>query len=138
MDRAEFTVKAVLENESALLDFVYAEFARHGLPENGEVLVAIEEIFVNIVHYAYLPKEGDITLSLTFDSESGEVIVRISDSGIPFNPLEKEAPDLSADLTEREIGGLGIHFVKNLMDKVEYEYINNQNVITLTKGVSKP
>ena len=137
MDKVEFTVKAVLENESALLNFVDAEFSKHGLPTNGEVLVAIEEIFVNIVHYAYLPKEGDITLSLTFDLDAGEVVVRLSDSGRAFNPFEREAPDLSADLMEREIGGLGIHFVKNLMDKVEYEYINNQNVVTLTKGVSK-
>jgi anti-sigma regulatory factor (Ser/Thr protein kinase) len=137
MNRVEFTVKASLENERALLDFVDGEFERHGLPTQGEVLVAIEEIFVNIVHYAYLPKEGDITLSLTFDSEAGNVVVRLEDEGKPFNPLEKEAPDLSADIMERKIGGLGIHFVKNLMDKVEYEYVNNKNVLTITKGVSK-
>jgi anti-sigma regulatory factor (Ser/Thr protein kinase) len=137
MDKVEFTVKASLENESALLDFVDGEFERHGLPTQGEVLLAIEEIFVNIVHYAYLPKEGDITLSLTFDLEAGNVVVRLEDEGKPFNPLEKEAPDLSADIMERKIGGLGIHFVKNLMDKVEYEYVNNKNVLTITKGVSK-
>ena len=50
-----------------------------------------------------------------------------------FNPLEKDDPDITASSDEREIGGLGIYMVKKIMDEVTYEYINNQNVLTLVK-----
>jgi len=133
----ELTMKAHLENEVRLLDFLTDEYKRHGIPVQSEVLVAVEEVFVNIVQYAYLPKEGDITLFISLDSDAGKTIVRFEDSGKPFNPLERDAPNLDTPIMERQIGGLGIHFVKNLMDTVEYEYTDNKNVLTITKAITK-
>jgi anti-sigma regulatory factor (Ser/Thr protein kinase) len=63
--------------------------------------------------------------------------VAIEDDGIPFNPLEKETPDTDLPLEERKIGGLGIHLVRNLMDKVSYQRRVDKNRLTLVKNISK-
>lgn len=55
--------------------------------------------------------------------------------GTPYNPLEKEDPDITLSAEERDIGGLGIFMVKNLMDEVTYDYINEENILTLIKYV---
>ena len=58
------------------------------------------------------------------------------DEGVYYNPLEKEDPDVSLSVEEREIGGLGIFMVKKSMDKMEYEYTDGKNVLTITKKIS--
>ena len=55
------------------------------------------------------------------------------DKGKPFNPLNKADPDITAKIEDREIGNLGIFMVKQIMDSVEYEYKNEENVLTMVK-----
>ncbi len=91
---------------------------------------ALEEVFVNVAKYAYNDSGVvEITLSRTRD----KITFVFKDSGKKFNPLEKEDPNITASSEEREIGGLGIFMVKKIMDEVKYEYIDNQNVLTLIK-----
>ncbi|MCL2217164.1 MAG: ATP-binding protein [Defluviitaleaceae bacterium] len=126
-------VQATEENIGPVLDFVTAELKRNNLPANlqSDILVAAEEIFVNIVHYAYKPgQSGEVAINASITDKA---IFRFEDTGIPFNPLEIEAPDLNVALEERKIGGLGVHLVKNLMDKVEYERAGGKNILTFTK-----
>ena len=91
---------------------------------------ALEEVFVNVAKYAY-DDSGTVEVSLTNDKK--KVIFVFKDSGKPFNPLEKEDPNINASSDEREIGGLGIFMVKQIMDEVDYEYKDNHNVLTLVK-----
>ena len=91
---------------------------------------ALEEIFVNVAKYAY---NGNGTVEITLSKFKDHVSFVFKDSGKPFNPLAKADPNITASSEEREIGGLGIFMVKKIMDKVEYEYINGQNVLTLVK-----
>lgn len=91
---------------------------------------ALEEVFVNVAKYAY-DDSGTVEVSLTNDKK--KVIFVFKDSGKPFNPLEKDDPNINASSDEREIGGLGIFMVKQIMDEVEYEYKDNHNVLTLVK-----
>lgn len=91
---------------------------------------ALEEVFVNVAKYAY-DDSGTVEVSLTNDKK--KVIFVFKDSGKPFNPLEKDDPNINASSDEREIGGLGIFMVKKIMDEVEYEYKDNHNVLTLVK-----
>ncbi len=91
---------------------------------------ALEEIFVNVSKYAY---NGKGTVEITLSKFKDHVSFVFKDSGKPFNPLAKADPNITASSEEREIGGLGIFMVKKIMDKVEYEYINGQNVLTLVK-----
>ena len=60
---------------------------------------------------------------------------RMSDKGIPFDPLKKTDPDLSLTAEEREIGGLGIFITKKTMDSVEYAYENGENILTMIKKI---
>ena len=97
--------------------------------------VAVEEVFVNIAHYAYGEGEGDMTLGIDFDVESREITFRMTDKGTPFDPLKKPDPDITLSAEEREIGGLGIFITKKTMDSVTYAYENGKNILTMTKKI---
>lgn len=93
--------------------------------------VAIEEIFVNIASYAYDDKVGNATVEINVDGTSCTVV--FTDSGKPFNPLEKTDPDVTLAADERAIGGLGIYMVKKSMDEVSYERKGDCNVFRIIK-----
>ncbi|MBR6543422.1 MAG: SpoIIE family protein phosphatase [Anaerotignum sp.] len=99
------------------------------------VCVAIEEVFVNVAHYAYGDGEGDVNFSIGFDKGNRDVIFRMADKGVPFDPLKKEDPDITLSAEEREIGGLGIFITKKTMDTVTYSYENNENILTMIKRI---
>lgn len=98
-----------------------------------QVNLAVEEIFVNIAHYAYAPGKGNAAILVDVDKEAGELSVQFRDTGVPYNPLEKEDPDLTIPVAERQIGGLGIFMTKKVMDDVIYEHKDGQNILTLKK-----
>ena len=97
--------------------------------------VAIEEVFVNVAHYAYPDSEGDMTLHIGFDEGSRVVTFRMEDGGVPFDPLKKSDPDVTLSAEEREIGGLGIFITKKTMDAVSYAYENGKNILTMMKNI---
>lgn len=99
------------------------------------VCVAIEEVFVNIAHYAYGDGEGHMTLGIGFDDASRTVTFRMTDKGIPFDPLAKPDPDITLSAEDRDVGGLGIFITKKTMDQVTYAYENGENILTMTKKV---
>ena len=99
------------------------------------VCVAIEEVFVNIAHYAYPDGEGDVVFGIGYDEDSKKVTFRMSDKGVPFNPLEKPDPDITLSAEERGIGGLGIFITKKTMESVSYAYENNENILTMIKTI---
>jgi serine phosphatase RsbU (regulator of sigma subunit)/anti-sigma regulatory factor (Ser/Thr protein kinase) len=91
---------------------------------------ALEEVFVNVAKYAY---ENTGTVEITLSKFRDHITFVFKDRGVPFNPLDKEDPNINASSEDREIGGLGIFMVKKIMDKVTYEYANNENILTLVK-----
>ena len=99
------------------------------------VCVAIEEVFVNVAHYAYGSGEGDMCLGIGFDEASRAVTFRMSDQGVPFDPLQKPDPDITLSAQERDIGGLGIFITKKTMDSVSYAYENGENILTMIKNI---
>ena len=99
------------------------------------ICVAIEEVFVNVAHYAYGDGEGDMVLGIGFDEESRNITFRIMDKGVPFDPLKKPDPDITLSAEEREIGGLGIFITKKTMDTVSYAYENGENILTMIKKI---
>ena len=99
------------------------------------ICVAIEEVFVNIAHYAYGKGEGDMTLSIGFDKPNNTVTFSMEDSGVPFDPLKKPDPDITLSAEERQIGGLGIFITKKTMDSVTYSYANGKNILTMIKKI---
>ena len=123
----ERTYDANVENLHDVLAFVENGLETHGasMKATMAVMVSLEEIFVNIANYAYPDRPGKATVGMNFRDDDIEVY--LFDNGIPFNPLEKEDPDVKAELEERDIGGLGIYMAKKSMDECRYERKGNQN-----------
>ncbi len=95
--------------------------------------VAIEEVFVNIASYAYEEEGNTVDVSIANDYVNRIVRVVFKDSGVKFDPLAKSDPDVTLPAKKRSIGGLGIFMTKKLMDKVNYEYVDDKNVLTIEK-----
>ena len=131
------TVPATLEKLSDVTAFLeqHLEEAGCAMKAQMQINVAAEEIYVNIAHYAYAPGTGHATINLTIDGDPKHATITFSDSGRPFNPLEKEDPDVSLPVEERDIGGLGIFMTKKTMDDVRYEYRDGRNILTLVKEI---
>ena len=99
------------------------------------VCVAIEEVFVNVAHYAYPDSNGDMALHIGFDESSRTITFRMTDQGVPFDPLKKPDPDITLSAEDREIGGLGIFIAKKTMDSLHYAYENGENILTMIKKI---
>lgn len=132
----EMKRKATMENLRAMLSFVndYAESLGVSAESLQQVELALEEVLVNIINYAYPDAVGEIEIQCSRDPERG-LIIEIYDDGEPFDVLAKEDPDTSLALEEREIGGLGIFLVKKMMDETHYCREKNRNALTLVKRV---
>ena len=91
----------------------------------GIIRLVVEELVVNIVNYS-----GSDYLDVEIKREKDGITMQYRDGGVPFNPLEKERPDISLPMEQRKIGGLGIYLVVTKMDTAEYEYTNGENVFT--------
>ena len=131
------TFPAKTEALSDVLGFVEQMLDSYECPIKIQVAlcVAIEEVFVNVAHYAYGEGEGNMSLGIGFDEESRAITFRMTDKGIPFDPLKKPDPDISLSADEREIGGLGIFITKKTMDSLTYTYENNENILTMIKKI---
>ena len=131
------TFPAKTEALSDVLGFVEQMLDSFECPIKIQVAlcVAIEEVFVNVAHYAYGEGEGNMSLGIGFDVESRAITFRMTDKGIPFDPLKKPDPDISLSADEREIGGLGIFITKKTMDSLSYTYENGKNILTMIKKV---
>ena len=131
------TFKAKTEALSDILGFVDEMLEKYECPMKIQtaVCVAIEELFVNVARYAYENGEGEVTLGIGFDRESRTVTFRMTDRGVPFDPLQKPDPDITLSAEDREIGGLGIFITKKTMDLVEYAYENGENTLTMMKKI---
>lgn len=132
----EITVESIIDNVTPVTAFVEEELEAHDCPMKAlmQINVAIDEIFSNIAFYAYRPGKGDITVQVDFD-DTPAVKITFIDSGMPYDPLAKEDPDVTLSAEERGIGGLGIFIVKKTMDNVEYRNVDGKNILTLTKNI---
>jgi len=133
----ELTLEATLENLNKVQEFVEKQLDDAGcsMKIKMQVSIAVEEIYVNIAHYAYNPETGNATIKCSVGGDPIQIIIQFLDSGVPFNPLNKEDADTTLSADERDIGGLGILMVKKSMDSVDYEYVDGKNVLTLKKTV---
>ena len=134
----EITVAATLENLEAVLDFISTELESKACPAKfkTQIAVAVEEIYMNIVHYAYRSETGNATVQCEAGGEPLYAAIRFTDGGVPFNPLDKKDPDVTLPAEERDIGGLGIYLAKRTMDHMEYRYQDGKNILTILKNLT--
>ena len=93
--------------------------------------LAVEEIYVNIAQYSYSKKVGKVTIRVSLSEDHSQINITFIDSGIPYNPLTKEDPDVTLSSEEREIGGLGIFLIKRYTDDVRYKFSEGKNHLTI-------
>lgn len=136
-DMVSKTFSAMIETLPEVISFVEENLEGYGcsMKIQTAICIAIEEVFVNVAKYAYNREGGNIGLGICFNEETRIVTFRISDKGIPFNPLDKTDPDITLSLEEREIGGLGIFITKKTMDEVNYTFENKENILTMIKKI---
>ena len=131
----ELTLDAVDDNLDKVLEFINERLDRLGCdPKIRKHLdVSVEELFVNISHYAYKPDTGKATIRFEYNADSDTAFITLIDSGIPYDPLKKPDPDLTLSVEERPIGGLGIFMTKHYVDNIRYERDGGKNILTLEK-----
>ena len=96
--------------------------------------IVMEEMVTNVIFYAY--PEGEVAdIELLAKSDGKELTFVLSDQGKEFDPTAKEDADLDVNPADRELGGMGIFIVKNIMNKVTYQRLEGKNLLTMTKGI---
>ncbi len=127
------------ENMLDMLGFVEQELENYGCSMRMQtaISVALEEVFINVAHYAYPDGNGTAKVSVGIDPTTDEMTCILRDSGIAFNPLTQDDPDITLPVEQREIGGLGILIVKKTMDFVEYSRENGENILTMRKKLER-
>ena len=132
----ELKIEAKKENFEKVLAFVDETLEKAGVPYEVQLSVemAIEEIYLNIVYYAYAQKDGDAIILADINEKDKILTLTFIDEGPEYNPLLKEDPDTTMDIMDRPIGGLGILMVKKMMDDVAYCRENGENHLTIKKG----
>ena len=138
-NNTETVIRRVFDAKDEELDNVIS-FVEDELPANDcnlktqlKMLIVVEEVFVNIAHYAYPESEGQAVISMCFEGD--DVAITFEDEGVEFDPLQKEDPDITADAEHRDIGGLGIYMTKTVMDSVSYSRVDDKNILTLRKKI---
>ena len=134
----QIEVDAKIENLDKVTEFVDGFLVAHKADPKAktQIDVAIDEIYSNIVHYAYHDTGvGKAKVIIDFSKSNNKAIITFEDRGEKYDPLQKADPNTTASLEDRQIGGLGIFIVKKTMDNMEYEYVNGSNVLKLTKTI---
>ena len=131
----ELITEAKTENLDEVLDFIDQHLEEWGckMKTITQINIAAEEIFVNIAHYAYGTDSGIARILIGRSGNDAEIT--FIDSGVRYDPLAKDDPDVTLSAEERDIGGLGIYIVKKSMDSVSYEYQDNHNVLKISKAI---
>ena len=135
---SSFSFPADKKEVGRVVDFIngFLEKKDMNIKIISQIDIAVDEICSNIFNYAYKDKKGQVLVEISYQDKM--VTIRFVDTGVKFNPLEKEDPDVNLSLQERKIGGLGIYLVKQLMDDVKYEYsLKNENILTIIKKVGE-
>ena len=137
-NKRQLRIVARLEKLTEVIGFLdgFLEENSCSVKVKCELDIAVEEIFVNIAHYAYAPDEGEVVIELErLPLEPNIISIKFTDWGVPYDPLAKPDPDITLGAEERQIGGLGIFIVKNTMDDMKYEYRDGSNILRLIKNI---
>lgn len=133
-----FSIKNEMNEIAKAVDKLQEFCNANKIPDNSgkKLYIVFDEILSNIIHYAY--NDDDIHLieiSLDYNMEKGVLSMSFTDDGIPFDPSKSPDPDMKQPLEEREIGGLGIHIVRNLVDNIFYRRENNKNFFIVSSNL---
>ncbi|MBP7507479.1 MAG: ATP-binding protein [Prolixibacteraceae bacterium] len=132
--------KFIVENRIEELPLLFSKIEELGemwnlsLPLTMNINLVLEEAVSNVIFYAFNDeKRHEIIILVSLENEV--LKIEIIDDGLPFDPTNRQMPDVTLSAEDREIGGLGIYLIKQIMDTVEYARVDNNNILTLTKKI---
>ncbi|MCR5292650.1 MAG: ATP-binding protein [Eubacterium sp.] len=130
-------IDATIANLDTVIDYMYEKLMEKGCSKKIilQLRVAVEELYVNIAHYAYGDKTGYADFEVEFEGDNA--IITLIDEGVPFDPLAKLDPDTTLSVEDRPIGGLGIFMAKKSVDDFTYKNENGKNITQLTKKIAE-
>ncbi len=130
--KSTLTLTNDIKDLEKLEPFLYDFFEHNNIDQSflPKINLALEEALANVIMYAY-PEGKTSEVTLDMETTNKTLHMKISDMGIPFNPLLQKEANIDASLEERQIGGLGIHLIKKIVDNLEYEYKDNKNILSL-------
>jgi serine/threonine-protein kinase RsbW len=138
MAEKEFTIKNQLAEIAVIADVLESLSDAWNIPMNITLSLnlVLEELVSNTIFYGYDDTdEHKINIRLSYLNEI--VNIRIEDDGREFNPLLFTETDIDLPIEDRKIGGLGIHFVRKIMDEIAYERLDNKNILLMSKDLNK-
>ena len=126
-----FKQEANIDNYDELCSWIEKTRAEWNISKElaNKMDICVEEIFANILHYAYPDKNGIFEVELKKLDEN--IIMEFQDEGVVFNPLDKPDPNLHLPPDKKALGGLGIYLTKKMSDDVAYKRENNKNILTI-------
>ena len=130
-------LKSQLAELARLAEEITQLGSEHHLPDEVicHLKLVMEEVVSNINRHGYGGREdGEVSVVLHLAPDA--IAVTVEDAGVPFNPLDLPAPDLTAPLEARAVGGLGVYLVRQLMDGVDYREEGGRNILRLTKRIA--
>lgn len=138
MDDFQLTIKNELSNIDLVNDRFKSFAHEKEIPKNvvGAVCMVFDDLLTNIISYAY-QDDGQHDIGIQVSLKENSLVIIIIDDGSPFDPFQVDSPETQLSIEEREVGGLGIHLVKEMMDNTSYQRKANQNIVTLTKYFEK-
>jgi len=127
--------EASLDDIPSISKFVNNELSKANCSSKviNQIDIAIDEIYSNICKYSYPDKKGPTKIELVFDNMENTIELSFKDNGVEYNPLTHADPDVTLKAEDRDIGGLGIYMIKNMMDSVTYRYEKGSNILTVMK-----
>ena len=138
MEGKEMEVKLTLNCDLSEIPRVAEEIEQLGEANNWPMTwifnanLALDELITNVINYAFKGETHDAEISLSIAQSGSKLTIVLEDNGKPFDPFtEAMEPDIDAALEDRPIGGLGVFFVKTLVDKADYVRHEDRNRVTL-------
>lgn len=138
MNECRTRVRSEAAQLPALAKFLQEFWCAAALPPAQSLAfeIALEEIFMNVVtHGTAAGGQGHVDVCLAL--AEGSLTLAVEDEGPPFDPLMLPAPDTHSRLEERPVGGLGVYFVRQLMDAVSYARVGSRNQLRMTKHLTR-
>ena len=134
---AQIELESKLESLDTLNGFVHQIIQNSPCTEQQQIQIdlVVEELFVNIVNYAYPDSMGLVQVECKLSGDAGQVIIQFKDQGIEFNPLARKEIDVHDEFERRPVGGLGIYLAKKYTNSIEYERADGSNVLTIMKNL---
>lgn len=137
-DPLRVSIPARLSEVRELSSMVEAFGDAHGLPDPKVFVInlALDELITNIVMHG-LEDAGAVRIDITLRVDESTLFLVVEDNGNPFDPTRDAEPDTSSALQERPVGGLGLHLVKSFADRMEYNFVDGKNRLTVEHDLAR-